>query len=103
MSVCWLDGTFRKPAILVLDKSTASVGSETEHLVPKAHFNLRGTMTVIAIAHKISTIAVADNIIVMHYGEIVERGNHRALLDRRGAYYTLYQMQSRRLLLGFDA
>lgn len=89
----------RKPAILVLDEATASVDSETEHLVQNALFKLRGSMTVIAIAHRISTITEADNIIVMHHGEIVERGNHRQLLEKRGIYHTLYQMQSQRLLV----
>lgn len=89
----------RKPAVLVLDEATASVDSETEHLVQNALFKLRGSMTVIAIAHRISTITDADNIVVMHHGEIVERGSHRQLLEKRGIYYTLHQMQSQRLLV----
>lgn len=89
----------RKPSILVLDEATASVDSETEHLVQTALFRLRGKMTVIAIAHRISTILDADTIVVMHHGEIVERGNHVNLMEKRGIYYTLYQMQSQRLLV----
>lgn len=89
----------RKPTIMVLDEATASVDSETEHLVQTALFRLRGKMTVIAIAHRISTILEADTIVVMHHGEIVERGNHARLMEKHGIYYTLYQMQSQRLLV----
>lgn len=86
----------RQPAILVLDEATASVDSETEQMVQNALLKLRGKLTVIAIAHRISTITDADNIVVMHHGEIMERGNHRQLVGKRGIYYTLYQMQSQR-------
>lgn len=89
----------RQPAVLVLDEATASVDSETEHLVQQALFSLRGKMTVIAIAHRISTIVDADTIVVMHHGEIVERGDHQHLLAQKGTYYTLHQMQSQRLLV----
>lgn len=89
----------RQPDILVLDEATASVDSETEQWVQQALFRLRGTMTVIAIAHRISTITEADHIIVLNHGEIVERGNHRSLLEHHGIYNTLYQMQSQQLLL----
>jgi ATP-binding cassette subfamily B protein len=81
------------PALLILDEATSSVDTRTELLVQKAMAALRGDRTSFVIAHRLSTIRDADLILVMHDGAIVEQGNHAELLDRRGAYYELYQSQ----------
>jgi ATP-binding cassette, subfamily B, multidrug efflux pump len=81
------------PQILVLDEATSSVDTETEILIQKAIEKLLIGRTAIVIAHRLSTIQSADNIIVMHKGEIRETGNHQKLLAQRGIYYKLYQLQ----------
>jgi ATP-binding cassette subfamily B protein len=81
------------PALLILDEATSSVDTRTELLVQKAMAVLRGDRTSFVIAHRLSTIRDADLILVMRDGAIVEQGNHAELLDRRGAYYELYQSQ----------
>jgi len=81
------------PALLILDEATSSVDTRTELLVQKAMAALRGDRTSFVIAHRLSTIRDADLILVMRDGAIVEQGNHAELLDRRGAYYELYQSQ----------
>ena len=81
------------PQILVLDEATSSVDTETEILIQKAIEKLLIGRTAIVIAHRLSTIQSADKIIVMHKGEIRERGNHQELLSKRGIYYRLYQLQ----------
>ncbi|MBL4609026.1 MAG: ATP-binding cassette domain-containing protein [Pseudomonadales bacterium] len=70
-----------KPALLILDEATANVDSASEQKVQQAILNLHGEMTVIAIAHRLSTITQADQILVMHQGEIVQRGRHHLLLE----------------------
>jgi ATP-binding cassette subfamily B protein len=81
------------PALLILDEATSSVDTRTEFLVQRAMAALRGDRTSFVIAHRLSTIRDADLILVMRDGAIVEKGNHTELLDRRGAYYELYQSQ----------
>jgi ATP-binding cassette subfamily B protein len=81
------------PALLILDEATSSVDTRTELLVQKAMAALRGDRTSFVIAHRLSTIRDADLILVMRGGAIVEQGDHAELLDRRGAYYELYQSQ----------
>jgi len=81
------------PKILVLDEATSSVDTETEILIQRAIEKLLVGRTAIVIAHRLSTIQSADNIIVMHKGEIRETGNHQELLAKRGIYYKLYQLQ----------
>ena len=81
------------PQILVLDEATSSVDTETEFLIQDAIAKLMEGRTAIVIAHRLSTVRHADRIIVMHHGEIREMGTHQELLDRRGLYYTLYQLQ----------
>lgn len=79
--------------ILVLDEATSSVDTETEILIQNAIQKLIEGRTSIIIAHRLSTIQSCDNIIVMHKGEIKEMGNHQELLNKKGLYYKLYQLQ----------
>ena len=81
------------PSILVLDEATSSVDTETELLIEDALSHLMQDRTSVVIAHRLSTIQNADRIIVMHRGEIRETGNHSELLQKRGIYYRLYQLQ----------
>ncbi len=81
------------PDILVLDEATSSVDTETELLIQDALNRLMTNRTSIVIAHRLSTIQNADKIIVMHRGQIREMGTHNELLQQRGIYYRLYQLQ----------
>ena len=81
------------PSLLILDEATSSVDTRTELLVQHAMAALRTDRTSFVIAHRLSTIRDANTILVMEAGRIVEQGNHEALLERRGAYYSLYRSQ----------
>ncbi len=81
------------PDILILDEATSSVDTETELLIQDALSRLMRNRTSIVIAHRLSTIQNADKIIVMHKGRIREMGTHNELLQKRGVYYRLYQLQ----------
>jgi ATP-binding cassette subfamily B protein len=81
------------PAILILDEATSSVDTRTEVLVQKAMARLRHGRTSFIIAHRLSTIRDADTILVMEDGQIVEHGNHEALMAAGGAYSRLYESQ----------
>ncbi|MFZ5601397.1 MAG: ABC transporter ATP-binding protein [Pseudomonadota bacterium] len=83
-----------KPQVLVLDEATANVDSETEAVVQQSLLALKGSITLVVIAHRLSTITQADNILVLHQGEIMQQGNHRALLEADGLYRHLYELQS---------
>ncbi len=85
------------PKILVLDEATANIDSETEESIQVALNKMRKGRTTIAIAHRLSTIYDANLILVLHKGEIVERGTHQELLEREGLYYNMYQLQNDRL------
>ncbi len=81
------------PSLLILDEATSSVDTRTEVLVQHAMAALRSDRTSFVIAHRLSTIRDAHLILVMQDGSIVEQGNHEELLERRGAYYELYNAQ----------
>ena len=83
----------RQSPIIILDEATASVDVETERQIQKAISSLTGNRTIIAIAHRLSTIQNADLILVIHEGEIVERGTHKELMGEKGFYYRLQQAQ----------
>lgn len=81
------------PKVLVLDEATASVDTETEEAIQEALEKMRKGRTTIAIAHRLSTIQDADLILVLHRGEIVERGTHQELLAKQGLYHKMYLLQ----------
>lgn len=81
------------PSILILDEATASIDSETEGLIQQALRVVSEGRTTLVIAHRLSTIRDADQILVLHRGEIVERGNHDSLMALGGRYYKMYQLQ----------
>ncbi|MCX2790254.1 ABC transporter transmembrane domain-containing protein [Vibrio sp. Sgm 5] len=82
-----------KPKILILDEATANIDSGTEALIQKSLQVLRQDMTLVVIAHRLSTILDADKIIVLHHGDLVESGTHKALLKQNGRYAQMYQLQ----------
>ena len=82
-----------RPQILILDEATANIDTETEVLIQESLEKMKSIGTMLVVAHRLSTIQHADQIIVLQNGEIVERGDHQALLKNRGYYYKLYQLQ----------
>lgn len=92
--ICFVRALVYDPQILILDEATSSVDSETESMVTKAANILMKGRTSIVIAHRLSTIVHADQILVMHKGEIRERGQHKELLTiKDGIYRKLYELQ----------
>lgn len=83
----------KNPPILILDEATSALDTESERLVQDALERLMKTRTTVAIAHRLSTIKNADEICVLHEGEIVERGTHEELLKKGGYYRKLHEMQ----------
>lgn len=81
------------PSVLILDEATSSVDTRTEIEIGKAMDNLMKNRTSFVIAHRLSTIMDADMILVMKDGNIVERGNHRELIEQNGVYAELYNSQ----------
>jgi subfamily B ATP-binding cassette protein MsbA len=91
--ICIARALLKDAPILILDEATSALDSESEALVQKALGNLMRGRTTFIIAHRLSTIGHADRILVIVDGRIVEEGLHAQLLERRGEYYKLYQMQ----------
>lgn len=81
------------PQVLILDEATASIDSGTEQAIQQALAAVRDRTTLVVIAHRLSTIVDADTILVLHRGQAVERGTHRALLEAKGRYWQMYQLQ----------
>lgn len=82
-----------KPQILILDEATANIDTETEVLIQESLEKIKNIGTMLVVAHRLSTIQHADQIIVLQHGEIIERGNHQELLKQKGYYYKLYKLQ----------
>ena len=83
------------PKILILDEATSSIDSETEQIIQNAMQVLMKGRTTFVIAHRLSTIKNADRIYLLDRGRILEEGNHEELIELRGKYYNMYQMQGR--------
>ena len=84
----------RSPRILILDEATANIDTETEGKIQKGLANMRKNRTSLIIAHRLSTIKDADKILVLSNGEIVEQGSHNELIDKKGSYFDMYQLQT---------
>ena len=82
-----------KPSVMILDEATANIDTETEVLIQNSLEKMMNIGTMLMVAHRLSTIQHADNIIVLSHGEIVEMGNHSELLAKKGAYHGLYMLQ----------
>ena len=82
-----------KPAVMILDEATANIDTETEALIQDSLQKMRNIGTMLVVAHRLSTIQHADNIIVLSKGKILEQGSHRQLLQQKGRYYQLYTLQ----------
>jgi len=91
--IAFLRASVSKPGILILDEATSSIDSHSEKLIQEATEKITRNRTSIIIAHRLATIQKADRIIVMEKGKIVEQGSHSELLDKKGYYSKLYNIQ----------
>ena len=82
-----------KPQILILDEATANIDTETEKLIQDSLEMIKNIGTMLVVAHRLSTIQNADQIIVLQHGEIIEQGTHQSLLKQKGYYHKLYLLQ----------
>ncbi|RKR84690.1 ATP-binding cassette subfamily B protein [Mucilaginibacter gracilis] len=85
--------TVSRPSILILDEATSSIDTRTEQFIQKGMDQLMNGRTSFIVAHRLSTVRNADEILVLENGEIIERGNHEKLLEKKGRYYQLYKGQ----------
>ena len=82
-----------KPSVMILDEATANIDTETEVLIQDSLEKMKNIGTMLIVAHRLSTIQHADNIILLSKGKILEQGNHQQLLAQKGRYYNLYTLQ----------
>ena len=82
-----------QPEVMILDEATANIDTETEILIQDSLEKMKSIGTMLIVAHRLSTIQHADNIIVLSHGEILEQGTHQELLHKKGRYYQLYTLQ----------
>ena len=85
-----------KPSVMILDEATANIDTETEMLIQDSLEKMKNIGTMLIVAHRLSTIQHADNIILLSHGEILEQGTHQELLHLKGRYYQLYTLQFRK-------
>jgi ATP-binding cassette subfamily B protein len=83
----------KKPALLIFDEATSALDSKTERAFQEELFNLAKNRTTLIIAHRLSTVVHADQILVMEHGQIIERGTHYELLESNGRYASMWQLQ----------
>jgi len=83
----------KNPPVLILDEATSALDSENERMVQDALQKLMLNRTTVVIAHRLTTIVNADEIVVLDKGQIIERGPHKQLLEQKGAYHKLFEMQ----------
>ncbi len=83
-----------RPEVMILDEATANIDTETEMLIQDSLEKLMNIGTLLIVAHRLSTIRRADNIIYLSHGEIIEQGSHEELIAEKGRYYDLYMLQS---------
>ena len=84
---------YRNPDILILDEATSALDTESEQLIQRALEEMHNDRTIIVVAHRLSTIANADQIIVLEDGKIVEKGEKNALLSQEGRFSELWKLQ----------
>ena len=82
-----------KPSVMILDEATANIDTETELLIQDSLEKMKNIGTMLIVAHRLSTIQHADNIILLSQGRILEQGTHQELLHQKGKYYQLYMLQ----------
>ena len=82
-----------KPSVMILDEATANIDTETELLIQDSLEKMKNIGTMLIVAHRLSTIQHADNIILLSHGQILEQGTHQELLRQKGRYYHLYTLQ----------
>ena len=82
-----------KPSVMILDEATANIDTETELLIQDSLEKMKNIGTMLIVAHRLSTVQHADNIIVLSHGKILEQGSHQELVKARGRYYQLYTLQ----------
>ncbi len=85
-----------KPSVMILDEATANIDTETEVLIQDSLERMKNIGTMLVVAHRLSTIQHADNIILLSHGKIQEQGTHQQLLSQKGRYYQLYTLQYRK-------
>jgi ATP-binding cassette subfamily B protein len=83
----------RQPDIIILDEATSYIDSETENRIQEALQRLTTGRTTFLVAHRLSTVQQADQILVLHHGNIIESGNHADLMARKAFYYRLQHLQ----------
>ena len=88
-----------KPSVMILDEATANIDTETELLIQDSLEKMKNIGTMLIVAHRLSTIQHADNIILLSHGEIIEQGSHQELLKLHGRYYQLYTLQYNKQLM----
>ena len=91
-----------RPSVMILDEATANIDTETELLIQDSLEKMKNIGTMLIVAHRLSTIQHADNIILLSHGQIVEQGSHQQLLYQKGRYYDLYTLQYHKQMLQND-